>query len=465
MPSFLFRSKLPVPARELWEWHMREGAIERLTPPWSVMKVLEGHGRISDTSRRVLRVPAGPFRMKWVARHHSFIEGRRFVDEQISGPFKSWVHTHRFVPDGDNTCTLEDSIDYEIPFGTLGRLASRPGVNEIVHRVFPWRHLRTQHDMGWHARYLDRPRLKIAITGASGLIGKNLTHFLTTGGHTVYRLVRRNVSTASDEIVWNPSTGEIDSAKLENLDAVIHLAGKSIAGWPFNEAHKRAVYDSRIQGTRLLARTLAGLKSPPEVLLSASAMGIYGDRNDERLDDSSAPGDGFLAEVCRDWEAEADPVRDAGIRVVHPRISLVISSAGGSLKAMLPAFRMGVAGRLGSGKQWMSWISLDDLIGALYWMIYENSISGPVNMSTPDPVTNKEFTKSLGRVLKRPTTLPAPEFVLRALLGEMADQLLLCSTRLSPSILEANHFPYSTPTLNSALKMEFGRLEKRPESA
>jgi uncharacterized protein (TIGR01777 family) len=460
MPTFSFKSIIPASPEELYEWHMREGAIERLTPPWSVMEVTEGRGRISDQSRRVLRVPAGPLRIRWVAKHHSFIIGRQFCDEQIQGPFRKWIHTHRFTPTGDGNSILEDSIEYELPLGLIGNIAGRSGVNEIVHRVFPWRHRRTAHDLSQHGLFSDRPRLRIAITGASGLLGANLTHFLTTGGHTVYPLVRRTPREDRHEIFWNPAIGEIDAKSLEDMDAVVHLAGKSIAALRWTEKHLRKVRESRIQSTELLSNTLAGLKNPPRVLISASAIGYYGSSETEAFTEESAPGDSFLSRLCVEWEAAAEPARQAGIRVVHPRIGLVISSSGGTLQKMLLPFKLGLGTMLGDGRQMMSWISLDDLIAGLYWVLFNESLQGPVNFASLQPIDNREFTRILSSILQRPAIFRAPKIILRAALGQMADELILSNSRVLSRKLTSSGFRFSYPDLESSLRMELGRLEK-----
>lgn len=460
MPTFVYRSTIPASAEELYQWHLREGAIERLTPPWSSMQVTEGRGSISNESRRVLRVPAGPLRVKWVARHHSFIEGRQFCDEQISGPFRKWIHTHRFIPTADGQSILEDSIEYELPFGAVGRCFGESSVRKINERVFPWRHLRTQHDLKLHARFADKPRLRIAITGASGLIGSNLKHFLTTGGHEVFTLVRKQPNSAAREIFWNPDTGEIERAALEGMDAVIHLAGKNIAGGRWTASYLREVLDSRTRGTALIAKTIAELTAPPAVLISASAIGYYGNSETEAFTEESAPGASMLSGICEAWEAAADPARRAGIRVVHPRIGIVLSASGGTLGKLLPVFKLGVGATIGHGNQMMSWILLDDLIGGLYCALYKDTVSGPVNLTSPYPIDNHTFTWTLSEVLKQTACLRIPASVLRPMLGKMADELLLSGANVPPQKLIEAGFSFSYPRLNKALEFELGKLEK-----
>jgi uncharacterized protein (TIGR01777 family) len=258
-------------------------------------------------------------------------------------------------------------------------------------------------------------------------------------------------------VSWDPAAGAIDSTGLVGVDAVVHLAGESIAGGRWTEARKRRIRDSRVSSTRLLARALAQLASPPRVLVAASATGYYGDRGAEVLREESAPGAGFLAGVCREWEAAAEPAARHGIRVVHLRIGLVLSRDGGALASLLTPFRLGAGGPVGSGAQYWSWITLDDLLGAILHALTTEALAGPVNAVAPNPVTNREFAKTLGRVLRRPALLPLPAFAARLVLGEMADALLLASARVVPARLQATGYAFRAPTLEGALRHELGR--------
>jgi uncharacterized protein (TIGR01777 family) len=293
--------------------------------------------------------------------------------------------------------------------------------------------------------------VKVAVSGAHGLIGGALVDRLSRAGHDMVRLVR--VEPGPGEVRWDPGAGQIDAASLEGLDAAVHLAGVGIGDRRWNEAHKRRVLDSRVQGTGLLASALAALDRPPAALLSASAIGIYGDRGDEILTEESPTGTGFLAELCVRWEAATGPAERAGIRVVHLRSGIVQATSGGALGKQLPLFRFGLGGRLGSGRQYVSWISLHDEISAIEHALSTETLRGPANLTAPDPVTNAEYTAALGAVLHRPAALRVPRGALRLALGrEMAAEMLLGGQRVLPAALEASGFRFEQPALPAALR-------------
>ena len=301
--------------------------------------------------------------------------------------------------------------------------------------------------------------MKVAVTGATGLVGSALVPFLRGGGHEVVALRRASASGRGDGGApsWDPETGALSAGAAGGFDALVHLAGENIAGGRWTAARKARIRDSRVQGTRHLAAALAALPEPPRTLVVASAVGFYGDRGDEVLDESSAPGEGFLPDVCQAWEASVDPAREAGIRVVHLRIGIVLTPAGGALGQMLLPFRMGVGGVIGSGRQYMSWVALDDVLGGVLHALRTDDLAGAVNMVAPNAVTNREFTKTLGRVLHRPTVFPLPAFGARLAFGEMADALLLASTRVEPRRLREGGFPFGYPDLEDALRHVLGR--------
>ena len=292
--------------------------------------------------------------------------------------------------------------------------------------------------------------MKIVISGASGLIGTQLVAKLSSNGHEVVRLVRR--SSKAGEIQWNPKSGTLDAAALEGTDAVIHLSGAGIGDKRWTDGYRKEILDSRTATTALLATTMASLSRKPSVFLSGSAIGIYGARNDEQLTEVSTHGTGFLAEVCEQWEAAAKPAVDAGIRTVYLRTGIVLTPKGGALKKLLPLFKLGVGGKFGNGKQWQSWISIDDEIGAIEHLLTAN-VSGAVNLTAPNPVTNAEFTKVLASVLKRPAIVPVPTFAPKILLGgELADALLFTGQRVIPAALNASGYMFKHTTLESAFR-------------
>jgi uncharacterized protein (TIGR01777 family) len=298
--------------------------------------------------------------------------------------------------------------------------------------------------------------MHIAVSGSSGLVGSALVRSLTVGGHSASRLVR-GPAAGADAIGWDPAAGVRDAARLEGLDGVVHLAGENIGAGRWTARRKAEIRRSRVEGTQRLCEALARLARPPRVLVSASAVGFYGDRGDEALREESPAGNDFLAGVCRDWEAATGPAARAGIRVVCLRFGMVLSPAGGGLQKMLLPFRLGAGGRLGDGRQYMSWIALDDAVGALHHALVTESLAGPVNAVAPSPATNAEFTRELARVLRRPAIVPLPAFAARLAFGEMADALLLASQRVMPGRLLASGYAFRFPGLEGALRHLLGR--------
>jgi uncharacterized protein (TIGR01777 family) len=296
----------------------------------------------------------------------------------------------------------------------------------------------------------------VAITGSTGLVGTALSEALDAEGHQVRPVVRRGKN-PEQEIRWDPAGGTIDAARFNEVDAVVHLAGESVAAHRWTPAVKERIRDSRANGTRLLCETLASLAVKPSVLVSASAIGYYGDRGDEVLDEAAPPGHGFLADVCQQWEAATTPARDADIRVVNLRIGVVLSTKGGALARMLTPFRLGLGGVLGSGEQYISWITLDDLVRVILFTLHASALCGPVNATSPEPVSNREMTHTLGRLIGRPTVLPMPAFAARLAFGEMADEMFLSGNRVVPRVLQTAGFIFQHPQLEPALRHVLGK--------
>jgi uncharacterized protein (TIGR01777 family) len=307
-----------------------------------------------------------------------------------------------------------------------------------------------------HSRFAGFPRKSVLITGASGFIGSHLCAFLSTAGHRVFKLVRR-IPQRGDERRWDPAVGALSPEVFEGIDVVIHLAGSNIADKRWTTEVKQEIEQSRVRSTALLAQTISALPKPPELFITASGIGFYGDTGSAEVDESAAPGRGFLADVCKRWEEATNPLESTKVRVVKLRLGTVLNARGGALRKMLPAFSFGVGGTLGSGKQYMSWISIEDLLGIFEYTMYTEGISGPVNAVSPNPCTNKEFTRAMGKALGRPTILPVPERVLRLCFGEMAQDALLASTRAVPKVLLNNGYSFVFPEVGPALAFACGK--------
>jgi uncharacterized protein (TIGR01777 family) len=435
MPVFESRTEIAASADEVFRWHARPGAFLRLSPPWVRIEVQHASGGIEDGARLVMRVGRPPLSVPWVAVHGGYEEGRRFVDVQEEGPFAHWMHEHDFEDVGPERSVVVDRIDYALPFGNAGELVGGAFVRRSLERLFRHRRAIVAGDLARHAPYRDRDPLRIAITGASGLIGSQLAAFLTTGGHEVLRVPR----------------GRIDHEALEGLDAVVHLAGESIADGRWTEARKAEIRGSRVDGTKRLAQALSVLREPPSAFLCASAIGYYGDRGDARVAEGATPGSGFLAEVARAWEAATEPASAAGIRTVHMRFGAILSSRGGALAKMLLPFKLGAGGPIGSGRQGVSWIALDDAIYAIHHLIRRDDLRGPVNVVSPAPMPQREFARALGLALHRPAVVPLPAGVVRALFGQLGEELLLAGQFVEPSVLRSSGFQWSASRLQDAL--------------
>lgn len=453
MPTYRATTMLPASPGEVYAYHARPGALQRLLPPWQRVAVRRPADGLRDGVSVELEVRLGPWRQRWLAEHLDTQPGESFRDVQRQGPFARWEHTHRFLAEGEG-CRLEDEVEYRLPFAPLTHPLFGWLVARQLQRLFRFRHERTRRDVARHAAFASRPRLTVAVSGASGLIGRALTAFLTTGGHRVVPLVRRE-PVPPGSLLFDPTTGRLDADGLAWCDAVVHLAGENIAAQRWNTVSKERIRASRVAGTRLVAETLAAMPGPPRTLIAASAVGYYGQREEE-VDEESPPGQGFLAQVCRQWEEACEPAQRAGVRVVNLRIGVVLTAAGGALKRLLLPFQLGLGGRLGAGQQGMSWVSLDDVVGLIHHLLF-SSLAGPVNATAPHPVDNAEFTRTLARVLSRPTLAPVPAAAVRWALGEMGEELLLQGARVLPRRAQADGFTFLDPFLESALRFELGR--------
>jgi uncharacterized protein (TIGR01777 family) len=443
-----YESVVDHPLAEVFAWHTRSGAMTRLVPPWQPMKVVAETQSLAD-GRAVLGLPGG---LRWVAQHDpsGFDPPHRFVDVLSSaGPMSWpariigwWRHTHEFseAPGGTR---VYDHVDTSVPAAAL-------------RSTFVYRHRQLADDLAAHRAAADAGAapMVVAVTGASGLVGSALSAFLSTGGQRVIRLVRRRARNTLER-QWNPDHPAPDL--LSGVDAVVHLAGASIAG-RFTDGHKAAIRDSRIDPTRRLADAAALADEGPATFVSASAIGFYGfDRGDALLCEESVRGDGFLADVVADWEAATAPAAEAGLRVVNVRSGIVQSARGGTLKLMRPLFGAGLGGRLGSGEQWLSWIGLDDLLDVYHRALYDPRLTGPVNAVAPGPVRNADYTRALAQVLHRPAMVPVPSLGPRLLLGEQgARELAEANQRVVPTKLETLGHRFRRSKITDALAHELG---------
>lgn len=445
---------------ELFAWHERPGAFQRLSPPFEHTEVDEPPTSLAVGTRVVLRQRLlGPIALPWVAEHVAYDPPHLFADRQASGPFAHWYHRHEFAAVDGGGSALTDNVEYRLPLGPPGAAVAGALVRRRLARLFDYRHATMRDDLAahWRATQKGTTPMHVAVTGSTGFLGEPLVAFLQTGGHRVTRLVR-GAATGPDTLAWDPARGKLDPAGLRGVDAVVHLAGENVGARRWNAAHKRRVLESRVLGTGLLARTLAGLDDGPRTLVSVSGIGYYGSRGDEILTEDSSPGDDFLADVCQQWEGAADPARQAGLRVVHPRIGIVQSPDGGQLARQLPLFKLGVGGKLGNGGHWQSWIARDDVVGILHHALTTPELSGPVNATAPQPVTNAEYTRVLARVLGRPAFATVPRLGPAVLLGrEGSEAIAFASQRVLPVRAEASGYAFRNPTLEGALRHVLGR--------
>lgn len=447
---------LPASRQTVWDWHQRPAALERVTPPWEKVWPVAMDSPLAVGSRAVLEMKLGPLKRRWVAEHDRVEPPELFRDQQISGPFRHWQHTHRFSEPSPETVRLSDEIEYRLPLHPFSALAA-DWIEGRLERLFAYRHEVLRQDClrmttgEWPER-----RLRVALTGGSGLVGRALVALLRSAGHEVFTL-RRTRSDDPGSLYWNAPRREIDWKESAPLDAVIHLAGENIFG-RWTRRKKERIEKSRTDGTRFLAECVAALDPRPEVFISASGINYYGTGAEDPFTENNAAGEGFLSRVCRGWEEVTRPVSKVGIRTLRLRTGVVLTPAGGALAMMLPAFRAGAGGPVGSGRQRLSWIALDDHLDLFMRALADGGLEGAVNAVAPEPVPFGQFARSLGRVLRRPACLPVPGFALRGLFGrEMANEVLLGDLPVVPEKLLQRGHRYRYPDLEEALRHLLGR--------
>lgn len=449
--TFRFSSEYPTSVEELFAWHTRMGAFERLNPPWNPVTVLSSSGGIKDGAQVRVRAGIPPFTFTWELEHSGYRENEQFIDSQVKGPFSHWKHTHSFIPKAAASSQIVDAINLRAPIANILVL---PLLKRELTRVFNYRAQVLQKDLASHARWSSHPKLRVLIAGGSGLVGTNLSAFLTTAGHQVFRLVRRPPKNI-DEFQWSPEEGTISD--IPAVDAVINLCGEDIAEGRWNAAKKSRLISSRITPTQLLSAKIQQGQIKTRSFISASGVGFYGSREDETLVESAGAGSGFFPELATRWEEAANSVQSVGVRSVQLRFGVILSAKGGALKKMLLPFLCGVGGRLGTGQQWFSWIALQDVLSGIEHILHDERASGPINFTSPFSITNREYTEALGKVVRRPTICAIPAACLRLMFGEIADEALLSSCKATPQKLHELGYSFQLPEIESALRFELGR--------
>lgn len=446
--SFRFERKdfFSCTVEELFEYHEADGALQRLTPPWESAKLLKKEGEGIKTGAKIfLKVKVPFFQMGWVSEHTEYDYPHMFKDVMIKGPFKKWEHTHIFREE-DGGASLTDIIEYQPPFKIFGRLGKK-FIEAKLDSMFAYRHRITKYDIQSRK---NKKSGKISITGSGGLIGQKLKPYLSVLGYDVSAL---NRGENNGEHFWDYKKQTYNN--IEDIDIFIHLAGEPIGDNRWTPARKKRIYESRIEGTRFLVDKILEMKKRPKIFICASAVGFYGNRGDEVLTEKSSQGDDYISTVCSDWEKEAKRLENVGVRVVYMRIGVVLSPEAGALFKFILPFKFGLGGYMGCGSHYMSWVSIEDVLGSFEHVI-KNDIYGAVNITSPEPATHRSFAETLGKVLHRPSFIKIPAFSISWVFGQMGRELLLSSTKAVPEVLEESGYVFRHKSLESAMKKLMG---------
>lgn len=432
------------------------------------MDIVEQKGGINDDDISIFQINLGPITLKWVAKHFGYIHNRQFQDKMIKGPFKKWVHTHSFIPQDPNQCIIEDKIDYMPRFGKIGSKIIQKRIQHYLNQLFLYRSRILVNDTILEKMTQEKGK-NILITGSHGLIGSSLIPLLTNiGRHKITRLVRKvnnnnmglsHTTKKEDKksIFWYPEYDKLDHHELEGFDIIIHLAGENIFG-RWTDIKKQRIFDSRVGSTKLLSKSLTKLSNPPSLLICASAIGYYGDRPNEYLTEDSIPGKGFLSEVCQKWENATKDASEIGIRVVNTRFGVVLTPKGGILQKLLSPFKLGLGITIGNKDQYISWVSIEDVIKSIFYSITNTSIKGPVNVVSPKPVTNLEFSDTLKKIYNPKLSVSINQNIPKLIFGEMSKEVLSTNTNVIPKKLVSTGYKFFNSELEDSLRFLLGKI-------
>ena len=463
LPLFVHKAKFDANKKQIWDWYNSDGAFRRIMPEWEGIQPINA-GRLVDGDETIFKVKMGPLRQKWVARHHSVVPGESFADRMIKGPFGAWNHHHEFESKSGQMTSVIDNVEYKLPLHIFTGWSAGFTVLPRMKQMFEFRSVRVANDLKQIQATAKLPRQRILVSGSTGMIGLQLCAFLEAAGHDVHRLLRPSTKLPSDVdstkvVKWNDLTGEILEGDMNGFDSIIHLAGAGIGDKRWSKKRLKLIRDSRIIPTENLAKIVAGLENPPKKMLCSSAIGFYGNRGTEVLDENSSAGNDMLSDLCKDWENASSAAKDAGINVIHLRTGIVMSPLGGALAKLLLPAKMGAGGPVGGGRQMQSWISLDDEIYAIHHLMMKEDSEGVYNLTAPNPVSQKQFAKTLGKVLRRPAFAPLPGFVIKILFGQMGKKLVLEGQDVRPNRLLESGYEFTHSELESCLRSCLGKMK------
>ena len=459
---FIRQVEIPHEVLDAFNYHARYRALDRMIPPWSFLKVIKRNNGLENGATCILGIQYGPLKFEWIANHFGYIKGQIFQDEMIKGPLKTWKHSHSFTPNKFNGCIVEDKIEYSLPYGLNTFNIFKNRFDKTLNQMFTYRHQILNHDLKLWTILKENRGKRILISGSTGLIGSALIPFLdTVGEHKISRLIRPSSKESargnnSNFRVWDPKTGIVNPSDLEEFDAIIHLCGENIGG-RWSKAKKKRIYDSRVRTTELLCNTIKKLKKPPSTLVCASAIGYYGSKDEQVVTEETKAGDGFLADLCADWEAEAKSVESIGVRVVNARFGLILSPKGGILKLLSLASCLRTGIEFGKGSNVFNWVSIEDVIGSILYSIGNTTIHGPINIVSPNPVKATDFTKIISKIQQNLIFLKIQHKFMKLIMGEFADTISQSNGVVKPQTLLTCGYPFMNPNLEDAVRFLLGR--------